>query len=417
MYNIFFFLIITIIILGHLSGLYLDYLNNRMWSDTVPGKLRDIVDREKYKASQNYYRANMKFSNISSSFFLIVILLMLFTGGFAWIDSIASSVSDNRIIVSIVFFGIIYLGFDILSMPFSWYDTFHIEEEFGFNKTSKKTFFTDHLKGWLLALLIGVPLLALVSWLYYSAGDKFWLYAWVVIILFSVIMNMFYSELIVPLFNKQKPLEEGELRTEIEKMARKAGFKLDNIYKIDGSKRSTKANAYFSGLGPKKRIVLFDTLIDDLSIKEITAVLAHEIGHYKKKHSLVMMLYGIIQTGIMLYIFSILAGNEGLARAMGVESPSFHISILAFVLIYSPVSRLISLFMNYLSRKHEYQADRFASYIYDDEHLISALKKLSLKNLSNLNPHPAYVFVHYSHPPLISRIKNLESTGQRHSSG
>jgi STE24 endopeptidase len=219
---------------------------------------------------------------------------------------------------------------------------------------------------------------------------------------------MFYSELIVPLFNKQKPLEQGELRSEIETMAERAGFKLTDIYTIDGSKRSTKANAYFAGLGPKKRIVLFDTLINDLSVDEITAVLAHEIGHYKKKHSLTMMLYGILQTGIMLYIFSILAGNESLTRAMGAEIPSFHISALAFILIYSPVSRLISLYMNFLSRKHEYQADSFADETYRGESLISALKKLSVKNLTNLNPHPAYEFVHYSHPPLLKRIANIE---------
>lgn len=408
MYNFFFFLIIAIIVLGHLSGLYLDYLNNKMWTDTLPDKLSDIIDREKYKKSQNYYRDNMKFSNITSSFFLVIILLMLYSGAFAWIDGIARELSDNRVLVSIIFFGILFLGFDLLNLPFSWYDTFKIEEKFGFNKTSRKTFFTDHLKSWLMTILIGGPLIALITWIYYESGEMFWIYVWIVITLFSVFMNMFYSELIVPVFNKQKPLEEGELRTEIESMALKAGFKLSDIYTIDGSKRSTKANAYFSGLGPKKRIVLFDTLINDLTTEEITAVMAHEIAHYKKKHSLVMMTCGIIQTGIMLYIFSLLAGNEKLTGAMGAEIPSFHISILAFFLIYTPVSGLISLFMNYLSRKHEYQADSYAGKIYDSNKLISALKKLSVNNLSNLNPHPAYVFVHYSHPPLLRRIKNLE---------
>ncbi len=409
MYNLFFFLIIIIIIFGHVSGLYLDYLNNKMWTDTLPDKLSDIIDRQKYKKSQNYYRANMNFSNISSSFFLVIILLMLFLGGFAWIDSIARELSDNRVLVSIIFFGIIFLGFDLLNLPFSWYDTFIIEEKFGFNKTSVKTFFTDHLKSWLMGILIGGPLIALITWIYYEAGEMFWVYVWIVITLFSVFMNMFYSELIVPIFNKQKPLEKGELRTEIENMALKAGFKLADIYTIDGSKRSTKANAYFAGLGPKKRIVLFDTLINDLTTEEITAVLAHEIAHYKKKHSLIMMLYGLLQTGIMLFIFSLLAGNEKLTDAMGAEAASFHISVFAFFLIYSPVSRMISLFMNYLSRKHEYQADSYAGKIYKSNKLISALKKLSVNNLSNLNPHPAYVFVHYSHPPLLKRIRNLEN--------
>lgn len=410
MYNLFFFLIIIIIISGHISGLYLDYLNNKRWTDTPPDKLSDIIDRAKYKKSQNYYRATMKLSNISSSFFLLIILLMMFLSGFARVDNIARELSDNRVLVSIIFFGIIFLGFDLLKLPFAWYDTFIIEEKFGFNKTSLKTFFTDHLKSWLMAILIAGPLIALITWIYYEAGDMFWIYVWIVITLFSVFMNMFYSELIVPIFNKQKPLEEGELRTQIENMAMKAGFKLSNIYTIDGSRRSTKANAYFAGLGPKKRIVLFDTLIHDLTTEEITAVLAHEIAHYKKKHSLTMMLYGLLQTGIMLYIFSILAGNEKLTSALGAETPSFHISVLAFFLIYSPVSRLISLFMNYLSRKHEYQADSYAGKIYDSNKLIAALKKLSVNNLSNLNPHPAYVFVHYSHPPLLKRISNLEDS-------
>lgn len=410
MFNIVFFIIITIILFGYASGLYLDYLNNKMWSDAVPDKLNGIIDKDKYKASQNYYRVNKNFSNITSSFFMVLILAMLFLGGFAWIDSLARSITGNRILVSIVFFGMLGLASDILGIPFSWYDTFKIEEKFGFNKTSKGTFILDHLKGWFLAIVIGAPVLALITWIYYVAGEMFWIYVWIVITLVSLFMNMFYSELIVPLFNKQKPLEEGELRSEIEKLSVEAGFRLSNIYTIDGSKRSTKANAYFAGLGPRKRIVFFDTLIDDLTVKEITAVLAHEIGHYKKKHSLTMMLYGILQTGIMLYIFSLLAGNEKLTSAMGAEIPSFHMSILAFFLIYSPVSRVISLFMNYLSRKHEYQADSYAGDLYKGTYLVSALKKLSVKNLSNLNPHPVYVFVHYSHPPLLKRIENLEES-------
>jgi STE24 endopeptidase len=410
MFNIVFFLIVTIILFGYASGLYLDYLNNKMWSDNVPDKLNGIIDKDKYKASQNYYKVNKNFSNITSSFFMVLILAMLFLGGFAWIDSLARAITLNRILASIIFFGIIGLASDLLSIPFSWYDTFKIEGKFGFNKTSKGTFILDHLKGWFLAIVIGAPVLALITWIYYAAGEMFWIYVWIVITLVSLFMNMFYSELIVPLFNKQKPLEEGELRSEIEKLSEVAGFRLSNIYTIDGSRRSTKANAYFAGLGPRKRIVFFDTLINDLTIKEITAVLAHEIGHYKKKHSLIMMLYGILQTGIMLYIFSLLAGNEKLTNAMGAEISSFHMSILAFFLIYSPVSRVISLFMNYLSRKHEFQADSYAGDLYKGTYLVSALKKLSVKNLSNLNPHPAYVFVHYSHPPLLKRIENLEES-------
>ena len=407
MFNIFFILIIVIILFDHVVGLVLDHLNSLMWSETVPAQLKGIVEDEKYKQSQNYYRQNTRFGNISSSIYLALILAVLFSEGFAFIDDLARSVSENDIIITLLFFGILGVVSSIFSIPFSLYGTFVIEQKFGFNKTSRKTFFTDILKGWMLAVLIGGPLIALITWIYYKTGDMFWIYVWMVISGFSVFMNMFYSELIVPLFNKQKPLEEGELRTAIEAMSENAGFKLANIFTIDGSKRSTKANAYFSGLGRKKRIVLYDTLSDDLSNDEIVAVLAHEIGHYKKKHTLLMLISGILQTGLMLYLFSILASNESLSLALGSETPSFHLSLLAFGLLYSPVSTIIGLLMNYLSRKYEYSADSFAKGIYSGEKLASSLKKLSVKNLSNMLPHPVYVFFSYSHPPLLERLKAL----------
>jgi len=408
MYNSYFYLIISILVIGHLFGLLLDYLNGKMWSDRVPEKLKNIIDQEDYSRSQNYYRENKNISNIASTINLLVVIALLFLAGFAWVDSIARSISGNELIISILFFGIIGLATDIGHMPFNLYGTFVIEEKYGFNKTTPRTFIFDHLKGWMLAAVIGAPLLALIAWIFNETGPNFWILIWGVVTLFSLFMNMFYSELIVPLFNKQKPLEEGELREAIEKMADKAGFNLANIYTIDGSKRSSKANAYFSGLGSRKRIVLYDTLSNDLTVNQIVAVLAHEIGHYKKKHNVVILFSGIVQTGLMLYIFSLLSGRQELALAMGAKQTSFHISLLAFVLIYSPVSLVLSIIMNYISRKQEYAADGFSAEVYSAQELSSALTKLSVKNLSNLNPHPAFVSIYYSHPPLLDRLKALE---------
>jgi STE24 endopeptidase len=271
-----------------------------------------------------------------------------------------------------------------------------------------RTFITDHIKSWFIALLIGVPVLGLITWFYYKTGSAFWLYAWGLITLFSVFMNLFYSELIVPMFNKQTPLDPGQLREKIEEFAVKTGFKLRNIYVIDGSKRSTKANAYFSGFGPRKRIVLYDTLLKDLSDEQIVAVLAHEIGHYKKKHVLMSLLTSVVITGLMLFLFSLLVNNPSLSQAIGVKDASFHIGLVVFGILYSPLSMVIGLFSNYISRKNEFQADKFVKDNYIPAFLAGALKKLSVQNLSNMMPHPVYVFFHYSHPTLLQRLEKLE---------
>jgi STE24 endopeptidase len=297
--------------------------------------------------------------------------------------------------------------FDLLNTPFEIYDTFVIEEKFGFNKTTVRTFILDKIKGWLLSAIIGGGLMAVIIWFYLKTTDDFWLYAWALISAFSIFMSMFYSNLIVPLFNKQTPLEEGELRDEITEFSKKAGFRLKNIYVIDGSKRSTKANAYFTGLGYKKRIVLFDTLIQDLKKNEIVAVLAHEIGHYKKKHTLTGLIISFIHTGLILFVLSLFIGSPVLSEALGTGQPSFHIGLIAFGVLYSPISTILGLGMNEMSRRHEYQADRYAGERYEPGSLIAALKRLSGKNLSNLTPHPLYVFFHYSHPTLLQRIRAL----------
>jgi STE24 endopeptidase len=283
-----------------------------------------------------------------------------------------------------------------------------IEKKYGFNTMTIRTFITDHIKSWFIALLVGAPVLGLITWFYYKTGKNFWLYAWGLITVFSVFINLFYSELIVPLFNRQTPLQEGSLRTQIETFAHKTGFKLRNIYIIDGSKRSTKANAYFSGFGPKKRIVLYDTLQKELSEEEIVAVLAHEIGHYKKKHVLVTLLFSVLLTGFMLFLFSLVVNNPELSQALGSKNTSFHLGLIVFGILYSPLSLIIGLFSNYISRKNEFEADRFVKENFKPELLAEALKKLSVKNLSNMMPHPAYVFFHYSHPPLLGRLEKLE---------
>jgi len=403
-----FYIIIAILAANFLFDRLLDYLNSTRWSDKLPEELKGIYDEEQYRKSQNYQKENMRLGLITSTLGFILIILFLVFGGFAFLDNFVRQYTDNPIVMALLFFGIIGFVSDILTTPFDLYDTFVIEEKYGFNRTTPRTYLVDKVKGWLLALLIGGGLLAIIIWFFQVAGNYFWLYAWLFMTAFSIFMAMFYSTLIVPIFNKQTPLEEGELREAIEKFAQKAGFKLDNIFVIDGSKRSSKANAYFSGFGSKKRIVLFDTLIEKHTTDELVAVLAHEIGHYKKKHIVKGMVISTLYSGVMLYLLGLFIIRPELSMALGVEEASFHIGIIAFGLLYSPVSTLLGIAGNKLSRKHEYEADGFAAKNFKPEPLQEALKKLSVNNLSNLRPHPVHVYVNYSHPPLLKRLEHLE---------
>jgi len=403
-----FYFIIGILLFDFILEQFLDYLNATKRSAVLPQELKGIYDEEEYKKSQEYEKANYKFSLITSSFNLVLILVFLYFSGFAIVDEIARTYADNSIWIALIFFGIIMFASDIIHIPFNIYETFVIEEKFGFNKSTVKTFVLDKIKGWLLVAIIGGGLLALIIWFYNTVGQFFWIYAWVAVSIFMIFMNMFYTSLIIPLFNKLKPLEEGELKTEITSFCKNTGFKLDNVYVIDGSKRSTKANAYFSGLGHKKKIVLFDTLIEKLDHNEIVAVLAHEIGHYKKKHIIANMISSIIQTGLTLFILSLFVNNPNLSKALGSDIPSFHLGLITFGFLYSPISMLIGIFMNMLSRKNEYDADQFAAENFKGIYLQNALKKLSVLNLSNLTPHPWYVFFNYSHPTLLQRINFID---------
>ncbi len=404
-----FYIIIAILILQFLLETYLDILNARHYNDPVPDELNDVFDITEYQKSQEYKKTRYRFGLVSSTFSLLLTLGFLIFGGFEWVDGIVRGITDNPILMALLFFGIILIMSDIVTTPFSYYSTFVIEEKFGFNKTTPGLFFMDKLKGWLMSGILGGGILAAIIWFYQWAGNNFWIYAWAIVALFSLFMNLFYSRLIVPLFNKQTPLESGSLKSKIEGYAQKVGFELKNIFVIDGSRRSTKANAYFSGFGKEKRITLYDTLINDLEEDEIVAVLAHEVGHYKRKHIIFNLAATILLTGLTLFILSLFINNPEISEAIGVTRPSFHAALIGFGILYSPISEVTGLVMNYLSRKFEYEADDYAKNTFAPSPLISSLKKLSNNSLSNLTPHPAYVFMHYSHPPLIDRIRNLKA--------
>jgi STE24 endopeptidase len=418
MTQIFLYIILIILVCNYLLERLLSYLNSTYWNDKLPAELEGVYDQEKYSKSQQYEKQKQRFSFVVDTLTFIIMILMLMLGGFAMVDLWIRQFTSNPILLALLYFGILGFASLILSLPFDIYHTFVLEEKFGFNKTTPKTFILDKIKGILLSAVIGGGLLALIVFIYQSTGNAFWVIVWAVIAFFMIFMTMFYSNLIVPLFNKQKPLDSGLLRDAIEEFALKVGFKLKNVYVIDGSKRSKKANAYFTGLGMKKRIVLYDTLLTDHTTEELVAILAHEIGHYKKKHITVGMILSLLQTGLMLFILSLFIRqnsqvSQELCQALsgfsdiGVKQ-SFYLGIMAFGMLYSPLSLVLSLFMNILSRKNEYEADRFAGTNYNPGSLQEALKKLSVNNLSNLRPHPVYVFFYYSHPTLLQRLEELE---------
>lgn len=384
----------------------LDYLNQQERSDTLPANLSGIYDEEKYKKSQNYAAAKDRIGFISSVFSFVVTILMIL-GGFALLDNYVREFTDNSIYQTLLFFAIIGIGSDIIGTPFSLYNTFVIEEKFGFNKMGIGTFIADKVKGWILGGIIGGGLLYLFVLFYETFPDYFWLYAWGIFMVFTLFITMFYTNLIVPLFNKLTPLEDGELRTAIENYASTVKFPLKNIMVVDGSKRSTKANAYFSGLGSAKNIVLYDTLIEKHSIEELVAVLAHEVGHYKKKHTLQGLFISAFTMLLTLFVLSLVINNPTLSAALGASQPSLHMGLIAFSILYSPLSTITGLLMNVFSRKNEFEADAYAATTSSGKALMDALKNLSVDTLSNLTPHSAYVFFYYSHPPLLKRLGAL----------
>ena len=390
-------LVIVFVLAEYIWSAVLTFLNIKASRRPIPDLLADLYDETQYRKQQAYAMTNRKFSLISGLVSTLVTLAIFAFGGFARFDAAACSVSASPVVQALVFWGIFYLISWVISIPFDLYRTFVIEQRFGFNRTTPKLFVSDTVKSLLMNLLILGAVLALCVWIYTLTPRWFWLIAWGAVTLFSLFMQYFYSQLIVPLFNKQTPLPEGELRDAIEAFADRVGFRLDNIFVIDSSKRSSKSNAYFTGFGRKKRVVLYDTLQEQLTTEEIVGVLAHEIGHYKHHHIILSSLEGFATNLLMFWLFSLFIGSSALAAAAGCAEPSFHVNLAVFSLIYTPLSLLLDLVTNVISRRHERQADAFARAHGYGPAEASALKKMSAKSLANLTPHPVVVFTEYSH--------------------
>lgn len=403
-----FVLIIVILVLGFIFDQVLDYLNLQSSNGLMPDSIKAFYDEATYLNQCRYDKEKYLISTIAESITFVIIVVMLLSGGFAWLTKWVTAITGSEILQTLLFFGILGLASELLNIPINYYRTFVIEKKFGFNKTTIKVFFTDLIKSWLLAIVIAAPLTALIVLLYQHAASWFWVLAWAVVTFFSIFLSYFYTTLLVPIFNKLTPLEEGELRYSIQSVAEKTGFSLKNIFVMDGSKRSSKGNAYFSGFGKKKSIVLFDTLIQEHSTEDLVAILAHEIGHYKKKHIVKGLILGVLQMGFVFYLLSLTLSSTLISNAIGVEEPRFYTSLFVFGLLLSPVTTVIGIGMNIISRKNEYEADAYAAEHNDADALKKALIKLSVNNLSNLTPHPFYVFVHYSHPTLLQRLQALD---------
>lgn len=401
------YIILGITLVSYLFDQLLEYVNLHAQRTDIPDEVAAFYDREKYTRSLQYHRERTRFSFLTSAFSFLLSALMLWFGGFGWLDEQLRDVTGNPIIQALAFFGVIAIASDILTLPFQWYSTFVIEEKYGFNKTTLKIFILDKLKGYLLGALIGGTLLSVLIYLVRAIGPDFWIWFALIACGFMFFMNMFYTSLILPLFNKLTPLPDGELKTSIEAFARKVNFPLDNIFVIDGSKRSSKSNAFFSGIGKRKKIVLYDTLISNHTTGELVAVLAHEVGHFKKKHIVWSYVLSVVQIVFTLYILSLMVFNENVSLALGGDQLSLHLNLLAFGILFSPISGITGLLMNIYSRKNEFEADAYAKETFDGTALANALKKLSVDNLSDLYPHPLYVFFHYSHPPLLQRLKAI----------
>ncbi|MDF9800053.1 STE24 endopeptidase [Catalinimonas alkaloidigena] len=400
-------LIIAIVVLNFVLEQVLDALNRKNKKHTLPEELKGIYDEEKYRRSLAYQRANDRFHTLTTSFSFILSVILLATGFFGWVDIQLQPYIADPLWRALAYFGILFLASDIINLPFQLYGTFVIEEKFGFNKMNLKTFWQDKLKGYLLTIILGGLLAGVFLYLVMNIGRDFWWYFWVIAAGIMALLNMFYTSIFVPMFNKLKPLEEGDLREAIEAYGRKVDFPIKNVYVIDGSKRSSKSNAFFSGMGKQKKVVLYDTLIENHSVKELVAVIAHEVGHYKRKHILSGMLLSVLQIGFTLFVLSLLIFNEQLSYALGGNELAIHLNLIAFGILFSPISTITGLLMNIWSRKNEYEADAYATNTFEGSALATALKKLSVHNMSNLLPHPWYVFFYYSHPPLLARLKAI----------
>ena len=400
--------LVLIVVLAYIVESVLDNLNQSRARNPLDPKIAGLYDAQERERSIAYSAEKNRFGFYSATFSTVVMVLALSYGWFATIDNWVRERIENQIVISLAFIALLSVISWWLNLPFQLYSIFGIEAKYGFNKITPKTFITDAIKGSILATIIGGTILTAVLWLYQKLESSFWIFAWALVSGFSLLMFMFGTTLILPLFNKLKPVEDGELKREIEKYCASQGYSLGRLFVMDGSKRSTKANAFFSGLGKSKTIVLFDTLIEKLSTKEIVAVLAHEIGHYKRKHTLSMFIFSNIQTFATFALLGWLLGYPELSTALGADQPSFHLSALAFFILFTPLSIVLGLINNSWSRHNEYQADTFAKETYEVAPMRSALKKISTDSLANLSPHPLYVAFYYTHPPLLQRLNNLD---------
>jgi STE24 endopeptidase len=402
--------ILAFILIDFLIGSVLNYLNEKSKNVPMSPVAAEIFSADEYAKSLEYGTANYKVERFTSVINTVVILAAIILGWFAWLDQVIRERISNDLLVTVAFFGVLILGVMIANLPISYYSTFVIEEKFGFNKTTKKLFVMDTIKQMLLSTALGLPVIYLIAWIYQSLESKFWLVGWLAVTAISLFMFIFGTRIFLPMFNKLKPLAEGELRSEVEAYCKSQGFPLSKLWEMDASKRSTKLNAFFSGMGKVKIIGLYDTLIEKLTTKETVAVLAHEVGHYKRKHVYTMFAFSNVQTLVIFVLLGSLLGNPNLSKALGSDAPSFHLSMIAFFLLFTPVSTLLGLINNSFSRYNEYQADQYSIDTYPGarDHMYSALKKLSVESLKNLNPHPWYVAVHYTHPPILDRLANLK---------
>lgn len=402
-------IILFLVVAGFLFDTFLSWLNLKSQPNDIPDNVAAFYDRDKYRKSLAYHKHRTNFSFVTATVSFLLSAAMLYFGGFGWLDGWLRPAIENEILLALAFFAVLAIASDLLTLPFQLYGTFVIEEKFGFNKTTARTFIADKLKGYLLGSILGGGLIALLIYLINTIGPDFWILFSVLAAVLILLINMFYTTIFLPLFNKLTPLGEGELKTAIEAFSIKVGFPLDNIFVMDGSKRSNKANAFFSGMGKKKKIVLYDTLIANHTTEELVAVLAHEVGHYKKKHIIFGYVLAVIQVVFTLFILSRMVQSENVSLALGGSQSAIHLNLLAFGILFSPISGLTGLFMSLYSRKNEFEADAYAKETFSGAALASALKKLSVDNLSDLYPHPWYVFFHYSHPPLLKRLEAIEA--------
>ena len=402
--------IVAFILIDFVMGSVLEYLNEKSKNVPMSSVAAEIFNADEYAKSLEYGTANYKVERLTSTLNTVVMLSAIILGWFAWLDEAIRERISNNLLVTVVFFGVLILAVMLANLPVSYYSTFVIEEKFGFNKTTKKLFVVDSIKQMVLSIALGLPVIYLIAWIYQSLESQFWLVGWLAVSAISLFMFIFGTRIFLPMFNKLKPLPEGELRSEVEAYCKSQGFPLSKLWEMDASKRSTKLNAFFSGMGKVKIIGLYDTLIEKLSTKETVAVLAHEVGHYKRKHVYSMFALSNVQTLVIFVLLGSLLGNPNLSKALGSDMPSFHLSMIAFFMLFTPVSTLLGLVNNSFSRYNEYQADQYAIDTYPGgrDYMHSALKKLSVESLKNLNPHPWYVAVHYTHPPILDRLANLK---------